>query len=132
MRGVDILLLVEDPATPGTYITVGGQRGATLSESAETIDETSKDSNGFYEYDYGLGGWNISFDGVYIGDEAGYLALKDAMRAKEKILVRIQEGTSGPVESGTALVTSKDLEAPYDAEATYSGELQGTGQLTTT
>jgi TP901-1 family phage major tail protein len=129
MRGVDILLLVEDEATPGTFIAVGGQRNATLSESAETIDETSKDSNGNYEYDYGLGGWTISYDGVYISNEAGYIALKNAMRQKKKVKVRVQEGATGPIEEGMALVTSRELEAPYDAEATYSGELQGTGAL---
>lgn len=131
MRGVDILLLVEDPVTSGTYIAVGGQRNASLSETADTIDTTSKDSNGMYEYDYGLGGWTISFDGVYVNGEAAYTALKTAMRNKEKIKVRIQE-SGGQIEEGTALITSRDLEAPYDAEATYSGELQGTGALTTT
>lgn len=134
MRGVDILLLVQtgEDGTTGDpiYTAVGGQRNATLSESAETIDTTSKDSNGNYEYDYGLGGWSISFDGVYVTGEAAYAALKTAMRNKEKIKVRIQEN-GGSIEEGMALVTSRDLEAPYDAEATYSGELQGTGALTT-
>lgn len=129
MRGVDILLLVEDQATPDTFIAVGGQRNATLSETVDTIDNTSKDSGGWYEYDYGLAGWTISFDGVYIRDEEGYNLLKTAMREKRKIKVRIQEGENGVIEEGEALVTSRDLEAPYDSEVTYSGELQGTGPL---
>lgn len=130
MRGVDILLLVEDETTPGTFIAVGGQRSASLSESADTIDITSKSSGGSYEYDYGLDGWSISFDGVYIPNESGYNLLKAAMREKKTIKVRITEG-DGTLEEGTALVTSRDLEAPYDGEATYSGELQGTGKLAT-
>lgn len=129
MRGVDILLLVEDEETPDTFVAVGGQRNATLSETVETIDETSKDSNGWYEYEYGISGWTISFDGVYIENEVGFELLKNAMRKKKKIRVRLQEGENGVIEEGQALVISKDLEAPYDAEVTYSGELQGTGPL---
>lgn len=131
MRGVDILLLVEEtPATEtedAIYTAVGGQRNASFSETAETLDETSKDSNGFYEYDYGLGGWSISFDGVFIPNETGFNLLKTAMREKKKIKVRMQE-PNGILEEGETLVISRDLEAPYDSEATYSGELQGTGK----
>jgi TP901-1 family phage major tail protein len=130
MRGVDILIQVEDPAAvAGTYITVGGQRGATLSESNETLDVTTKDSGGAYEYDYGLYGWTISCDGLYVPDDVGYTALKTAFRDKTKVKVRIQEeGTA--TEEGEALVISKELDGPYDAEVTYTLELQGTGKLT--
>jgi len=129
MRGVDILIQVEDSALPGTYITIGGQRGATLSESNETLDVTTKDSGGAYEYDYGLYGWTISCDGLYVPDDVGYTALKTAFRGKTKVKVQIQEeGTA--TEEGEALVISKELDGPYDAEVTYTLELQGTGKLT--
>lgn len=127
MRGVDVLIEVEQDAG-GTFIVVGGQRGATLSESNETIDITSKDSGGAFEYDYGLYGWTISCDGLYIKDDEGYEALKTAMREKKKIKVKVkEEGTE--TLSGEALVISKELDGPYDAEVTYSVELQGTGKL---
>lgn len=131
MRGVDILLLVEDEEQSTeqekVFVSVGGQRNASFSETADTMDMTSKDSNGFYEYDYALGGWTISFDGVYVHNEKGFNLLKKAMRNKKKIVVRLQE-PGGVLEEGQALVISRDLEAPYDSEATYSGELQGTGK----
>jgi TP901-1 family phage major tail protein len=129
MRGVDILLMIEGE-TNGTFIAVGGQRNATLSEEVETIDITSKDSQGYQEFDYGLGSWKIKGDGVYVPNEAAYVALRDKMRAKQPIKVRIHEkGTA--TEEGTALITSRELEAPYDGEVTYSMEFQGTGKLTT-
>jgi len=126
MRGVDIIIEVQKDAD--TFITVGGQRGATLSESNETIDITSKDSGGAYEYDYGLYGWTISCDGLYIKDDEGYEALGNAMRNKEKVRVQVkEEGQATKV--GEALITTKDLEGPYDSEVTYSVEFQGTGKL---
>jgi len=128
MRGVDILVKVEDPNTTGAWINVGGQRNATLSESSETIDVTSKDSDGAYEYDYGLYGWTVSADGLYIKDDVGYKALRDALRNKAKVKIQIFEENAA-VEEGEALVTSNELEGPYDGEVTYAVEFQGTGKL---
>jgi TP901-1 family phage major tail protein len=133
MRGVDILIMVEDAVTAGTYVEVGGQRNATFSEEVETIDVTSKSSDGYTESDYGLGSWSISCDGVYVLGDAQYKALKDAMRNKEKVKVRWAEtGTGGQTEEGFALVTSRELEAPFDAEVTYTVELTGSGKPTAT
>lgn len=130
MKGVDVLIQIE-ATTPGTYVTVGGQRGATLSESSETIDVTSKDSAGNYEYEYGLFGWTVSCDGIYIDNEANYIKLRDAMKNKTKVKVQVKIGTGTAVRKGDALVISSELDAPYDGEVTYSLELQGTGALAT-
>lgn len=127
MRGVDILVEVKVEGSP-TPIVVGGQRNATLSESVETIDVTSKDSGGNYEYDYGLYGWTVSADGLYIKSDAGYVALQTAMRQKKKVTLHIKENGSATY-TGEALVISRELEAPYDGEVTYSVEFQGTGAL---
>lgn len=129
VKGVDILVLVENPAQSGTYITVGGQRSATLSESVETIETTHKLTDGFKEFEYGFGEWKISADGVYIKDDAGFVALRNAMRNKQKVKLRIKE-EGADVEEGLALVTSRELEGAYDGEATYSVEFQGTGAIT--
>lgn len=128
MRGVNILLQVESKVTPETYVTVAGQRNATLSEEAEAIDITSKLSGGYVENDYGLGSWSISCDGVHVLNNASMTQLRDAMRAKEKIRARWTTSGSTEVEQGFAIVSSRELEAPYDGEATYSLELTGSGK----
>jgi TP901-1 family phage major tail protein len=128
MRGVDILIQVESATTPGTYVTLAGQRNATFSEEAETIDITSKLSGGYVENDYGLGSWNVSCDGVYVRGDAQLTALRDAQRAKELVKCRWVETGSTQVEEGFAVITSREIEGPYDAEATYSLELTGTGK----
>lgn len=125
MRGIDIIVEIEDD---GSFKVVGGQRGATLAESSETIDTTTKDSGGVYEYDYGLYGWTISADGMYIKDDEGFNLLGQAMQEKKKVRVQFKE--SGDITKvGQAIVVSRELEGPYDAEATYSIEFQGTGKL---
>ncbi|MTI95180.1 MAG: phage major tail protein, TP901-1 family [Firmicutes bacterium] len=131
ITGVDILILVETETDPESVWTpVGGQRGATLSESRDTVSTTSKLSPGrMHENEYGFGEWSISCDGVYVESEEAYNKLVQAMRNRKKVKARWQEGGEDAKE-GMALVTSRELEGPYDGEATYSIELQGTGEIT--
>lgn len=127
MRGVDVLILVNTGTDVSpTWTAVGGQRGAKLSEKLDTVDVTSKDNGGAKAYEPGLYDWTISCDGIYVEDEAAYQALVNALRQRQKVKVRWSEGGTAVYE-GTAIVTSRDLDAPYDGETTYSIELQGTG-----
>jgi TP901-1 family phage major tail protein len=131
MRGIDILIQVEDKDNPGTFVTVAGQRNATFSEEAETIDITNKLSPGGYqENDYGLGSWEISCDGVYVLGDAQFKALRDAQRNKELVKCRWVEIGSTEVEEGFAVITSREIEGPYDDAATYQITLTGTGKPT--
>jgi len=129
ITGVDILIDVnlgteESP----DWKAVGGQRGASLSESREMVSVTHKGSDGQYnENEYGYGEWSISADGVYVENEEAYFHLVSAMRTKEKVRVRWTEGGTKTF-AGRALVNSRDLDGPYDGEATYSMELQGDGK----
>lgn len=130
LRGVDLVIMVNtgDETTP-VWSVVGGQRSATISETVETLDATTKDSDpGTYDYEYGLYTWTISCEGIYIPDDASYQLLKTAMRGRQKVKVRIQEAGTA-TEEGYAILTSRELEAPYEDMATYSVEMQGTGQL---
>jgi TP901-1 family phage major tail protein len=137
VRGVDILIMVdldqllETPVGTPAWTAIGGQQSAKFSEEAEAIDTTSKDGNdGGYDYEAGLYGWSVSADGLYVKSNAAYTALKTAMRQGKKVKIRLQE-EGQPVEEGLAIVTSRELEAGYDAMATYSVEFQGIGVPTT-
>lgn len=132
MKGVDLALYANTGTDVSpTWTFVGGQRGATLHEAVDTIDVSAKKADGtaHREYEYGFDSWTVSADGVYISTDAGYAALVTAMRNKAMIKVRMKDSVAYIIE-GLALVTSRDLEGPYEAEATYSMELQGTGALT--
>lgn len=129
MRGLDVLIKVNvgtDEAPE--YIAVGAQRGASLSRSAETLDKTSKDSDGWQESLAGLKSWSISTDGLLILDDEGYEALENAYMMSENVLIQFST-KSGAMFEGDAIITAIDLDAPYDDLISYTAEFQGSGAL---
>lgn len=128
-KGVDVLIFVNTgtEAAP-VWTPVGGQRNATLSESAEPIELSHKLSQA-REFEPGIPTWTISCDGVIVVDDAALQALRRAVRQRQKVLVRVQEGGTYTAE-GRAVVQGLDMETPWQEEATYSVELQGSGPLT--
>jgi TP901-1 family phage major tail protein len=129
-KNVKILLLVNTGTDElPTWSPVGGQRNATLSEEVEEIDVTTMDSDGASEFEPGLYSATIDCDGLYVPTSAGYTALKTAFRNKEKIKVRIQEDET-ETEEALCIITSRELEGPYDGESTYSASLRVTGKIT--
>ncbi len=126
--GVDFIIQVEDPANSGTYITVAGQRGATLNRTLDLADVTSKDSDGWEENLPTIRHWSIDFDGVLVESDEAFAALEDAFNNATQVNVQMMTA-AGNKYSGLATLTNFPIEAPYDAEATYSGTLQGSGAL---
>lgn len=132
--GIDYLLKVEDSATPGTYITVGGARGASINMSADEIDVTTKDSAGWREKASSFKSWEVSHDGLILNGNTGFEELMDAYMNGTNVLIQFTyAGAEGTEEyAGECLISSIDLDAGYDAEATYSVALSGTGALSRT
>ena len=129
MKGLDVLIKVNvGTAETPEYVAVGAQRGASLSRSAETLDKTSKDSDGWQESLSGLKSWSISTDGLLILDDAGYEALENAYMMSENVLVQFST-KSGAMFEGDAIITSIDLDAPYDDLISYTAEFQGSGAI---
>ena len=129
MKGLDVLIKVNvGTAEVPEYVAVGAQRGASLSMASETLDKTSKDSDGWQESLSGLKSWSISTDGLLILDDAGYMALEEAYMASENVLVQFST-KSGAMYEGDAIITTIDLDAPYDDLSSYSAEFQGSGEL---
>lgn len=130
VRGVDVLIYVNTGTeTTPVWTVVGGQRGAKLTEENEPIDVTNKTTADGADYEYGIPKWKLTCDGVYINDDAGYQALKQAKDNRTPIKVRIQEDGTYTSE-GYAIIASLEIEAPYDDVATYSIELVGKRKLT--
>ena len=107
---------------------IAGQRGATLNQSADTIEATSKDSNGWKEFESSFKEWSIDADGLLPIDDAGYTALEEAFNTGAKLEVEVST-IDGQGYTGEALVTDFPIEMPYDDLATYSVTFQGTGEL---
>lgn len=128
-KGIDMLIKVNTgTAEAPVYTAVGAQRGASLSMSAETLDKTSKDSDGWNESLAGMRTWSISTDGLLILDDEGYLAIEEAYMLGNNVLVQMST-KSGALYEGEAIITTVDLDAPYDDLANYSAEFAGAGKL---
>lgn len=130
VAGVDVLLKVKKGSS---FVVVGGQKGASLSRSAETIDVSDKTSGGWAESIMGLKSWGVDCEGfVTIGDE-GYGLLETAFENREAIDVELKVGgTGGYTRTGKAVITDFPEEYQQDSAVSFSISLQGASPLTKT
>ena len=124
VKGVDVVIKI------GTDL-LAGQRSATLNRAGETIDVTTKDSNGWKESEPGLKEWSIDCDGLFVESDTAYEALETAFINGDKVSVELGM-PSGLKYSGQAIITDFPLEAPYDDNVSYSVAFAGDGELTKT
>lgn len=127
MNGTDFLVQVNTgtPTVP-VWTTVAAQRDASVSESSDTIDFSSKDGRA-WEGRAGRYESEVSLDGlVPVAAEAGFDALKAANR--NGTLIQLQTRRAGVAyEKASAIVTQMDQEYPDQGEATFSGTFKITG-----
>lgn len=126
ISGMKVKLFIKEAATGNV---LAGQRNATLNRSAETIDATSKDTEGNWtESIPGFKSWSIDSDGAFVVDDVAYETLEMAYLNGENVDVYL-ELPSGNKYEGNATITDFPIEAPYDDVVTYSVSLQGNGKL---
>ena len=124
--GMKVKLFIKDTVT-GKIL--GGQKNATLNRSAETIDATSKDAEGFWQESIaGFKSWSIDCDGALIESDSAYEILETAFLNSANVDVYL-DLPSGTKYQGNATITDFPLEFPYDDLATYSVSFQGSGAL---
>ena len=103
----------------------------SLDMSADDIDITSFDSEGWRERIQGIKEWSGSFEGNFEpGDTNGQAALINAWLNGEKVKLELQVNASVKF-SGDALITPS-IETPVDDKASFSCDFSGTGPLTPT
>jgi predicted secreted protein len=129
MNGTDVLLLV-NTGTVGSpiYTAVGSQRGLKRGEATEPIDMSSKDSRAMRVL-AGRYTSTLTFDALYVPDDASFQALKAAMRNGDLIKVRTSED-GVQVEEANAVVTKLDQDYPDQDAATVSAEVAIDGEWT--
>lgn len=129
IAGKDILLSVWD-STGSKLIAVAGQQGLTINRDKDTIEVTSKDSQGWKQNIVGFKEWSIDNDGVYVRDHESHKLMKEAFDGDDPVLVKVtNQKAKTDLFGGLALVTSYPIEAPYDDAVTYTVTLTGTGAL---
>ena len=101
----------------------------SLDMSADDIDITSFDSNGWRERIQGIKEWSGSFEGNFKPDDTdGQAALINAWLNGQKVKLDLQVNASVKF-SGDALITPS-IETPVDDKASFSCDFSGTGPLT--
>ncbi|SFG70742.1 phage major tail protein, TP901-1 family [Sporolactobacillus nakayamae] len=129
ITGMKVKLYVMQAATGKV---LAGQKNATLNRSADSIDATSKDTEGFWkESMQGFKEWSIDADGAFVADDAAYGVLEDAYLNSENVDVYL-EFPSGAKYEGNCAITDFSLDAPFDDLVTYKLSLQGNGALAVT
>lgn len=117
----------------GRLTPIGGQTGATINRSSETVDVTNKVSAGYKEYVATWKDWSIDCDAfVTLGDEGQTqleTAFADGTAVKVSIRIGDDSNAKGITYAGSALITSLSTSLGMDDAVSYSLSLQGTGAL---
>ena len=130
VAGKDIILAVFD-STGANLLAISGQKGLTINRAADSIEVTSKDTQGGWKSKIaGMKEWSVDNDGFYIPSHASHKALGTAFQNSDPVCIKIVNGkTKKSMFGGLAYVTDYSLEAPYDDGMTYSISLEGNGAL---
>lgn len=110
---------------------IAGQQGLTITRSAETIEVTSKTTEGGWKsYISGAKEWSIDNDGVYVMGAESHKLLGSLFESSDLVCVKVIDKKQGKsLFGGLACITDYSLEAPYDDAVTYSLSLSGNGPL---
>jgi TP901-1 family phage major tail protein len=126
ITGMKVKLYIMDTETGKV---LAGQRNASLSRSAESIDSTSKDTEGYWKESLqGFKEWSIDCDGAYVESDEAYAILEQKYLESENVDVYL-EFPSGTKYQGNTSMSDFSLDLPYDDLVTYSISLQGIGAL---
>ncbi|MDQ0269014.1 phage major tail protein, TP901-1 family [Cytobacillus purgationiresistens] len=129
MQGMKCFVKIMDLSDPNSPKVLAGQRNATLNRSAETLDATSKDTEGYWKENLqGFKEWSVDCDGVLVGSDSALAILEDQFLNSENVDVVI-ELASGTTYQGNAVITDFPIDMPYDDLVTYSLSLTGSGAL---
>lgn len=130
IAGKDILLAVWN-ADGTALIAISGQQGLTINRSADSIEITSKDTEGGWKSKIaGMKEWSIDNDGIYVMNDESHAELSKAFDGGEPVCVKVYNGkTKKGMFGGLAVITDYPIEAPFDDAVTYSLTLEGMGAL---
>lgn len=123
INGADVLLYVE--TSTDDYEALAGQRGASRERSAATIDVSSKEDT-YEAFIPGRLSSTLSFDGLWVPDDAAYTALEDAYDNQETIVARMMNDGE-PWKEADGFLTSISETFPDQDAATISATFQVSG-----
>ena len=130
LAGKDILLAIWN-TTGDKLLAISGQQGLTINRSADSIEITSKDTEGGWKSKIaGMKEWSIDNDGLYVPNDESHTILSQAFENGDPVCIKVINGkTKKGMFGGLAVITDYPIEAPYDDAVTYSLTLDGMGRL---
>lgn len=130
IAGKDILLCIWS-IDGSQLLAISGQKGLTINRSADTIEITSKDTQGGWKsYLAGMKEWSIDNDGLFVPNDQSHQALSRAFNNGDPVCIKVVDGKRKVgMFGGLAVVTDYPIEAPYDDAVTYSITLSGMGEF---
>lgn len=130
VAGKDILLAIWSK-DGSKLLAISGQQGLTINRSADSIEITSKDTQGGWKSKIaGMKEWSIDNDGLYVPNDESHSILSQAFDSSSSLCIKVINGkTKEGMFGGLAVITDYPLEAPYDDAMTYSLTLEGVGGL---
>lgn len=110
---------------------IAGQQGLTITRSAETVEVTSKTTEGGWKSQIaGAKEWSIDTDGVYVMGAQSHKQLAALFESSDLVCIKvIDKKQKKSLFGGLACITDYSLEAPYDDAVTFSLSLSGNGPL---
>ncbi|GEM_PF-5803271 len=132
----------EGTTVAANYFPVGCLTTNDISKTVETKDGTITKCDLSPEPTYGRKSYQVTFEAVAIEDDglkASYDAISDAMDDAHqnekpiywKIDTTLSDGTK-KTEYGKGILTELSRSAPVDGEITFSGTIQGIGEISKT
>lgn len=130
VAGKNIVLAVFN-SSGDKLLAVAGQKGLTINRSSESIEISSKDTEGGWKSKIaGAKEWSIDIDGVFVPNDESHKVLGKAFDDGEPVCLKvIDKKTSKGMFGGLAVITDYPIEAPFDDAMTYSLTLEGMGAL---
>lgn len=130
VAGKDILVMIYN-SDGSDLLAIAGQKGLTINRSADTIEVSSKDTEGGWKSNIaGMKEWSIDLDGVYVASDESHRVLSAAFENSDPVCLKvINNKLDADLFGGLAYITDYPLEAPYDDAMTYSLTLSGNGAL---
>jgi predicted secreted protein len=109
---------------------IGESRDFSLAFDVGDIDITSRDSSRTAEFLVGRYGWTISGNALYITSDVAKKVMLNQITAASPTTFTIILTIGSQTFTGSAVVTSFTINAPYESAADYSFTLKGSGALT--
>lgn len=125
-NGTKVLVAIEDPDSPGTFLPIGGQNSHTLTINNNPIDITNKTSASFRELlaDEGLQSLDLSLELTY-NSETAYQEMRGQVTTKSQTLYQIMIGST--IISGTFMIGTFGETSPDNDKLTNSVALLSSG-----